>query len=150
MFTHLGDKSPSRVGSSRLSPPPVCRSVCNADGTVEVAGVLRVIGGTGTLTTNFIITLDADEKLVLDEVEITGTVFVVTTTSPSGAGTTVRVVDSALRMSEHLQLSPGAVAGDSEVTDSDASVIVRSSMLTASSIDLSASLDWQRAERTDS
>lgn len=117
---------------------------CNANGTVEVAGVLRVVGGTGVLTRNCIITLDAGEKLVFRGVDLTGTGFVVTTSSPSGADTTVKVIKSSIDMSGPLQLSPGAVAGGTEVPDADATVVVRRSTLSAASIDLSASLDWAR------
>ncbi len=117
---------------------------CNADGTVVVNGVLRVVGGTGVLTTACIISIDAGEKLVFRGVDLTGTGFVVTTGNPSGANTTVKVIDSLINMSGPLQLSPGAVAGDAGVPDSDATVVVRRSTLSASSIDLSTSLDWER------
>ena len=117
---------------------------CNADGTVAVAGVLRVVGGTGVLTTNCIITLDAGEKLVFRGVDLTGPALVVTTSNPSGADTTVKVIDSSIEMSGPLQLSPGAVAGDTEVPDLDATVVVRRSTIRAASIDLSTSLDWAR------
>jgi hypothetical protein len=118
---------------------------CNADGTVEVTGVLRVVGGIGVITTtNCIVALDAGEKLVLRDVELSGTAFVVTTGDPSGADTTVKVLDSVIEMSGPLQLSPGAVAGDPGVPDADATVVVRRSSISAQNIDLSASLDWER------
>ena len=117
---------------------------CNADGTVEVAGARRVVGGTGVLTTNCIITLDAGERLVFRGVDLDGIGFVVTTGAPSGANTTVKVIDSSIEMSGPLQLSPGAVAGDAGVPDSDATVVVRRATLSASDIDLSTSLDWVR------
>lgn len=116
---------------------------CNDDGRVDISGLARYVGGTGTITGDCLVVLATGATFELRGGELTGVGSLVTSAGPSdGAGTTVRVIDSSIEVAGFLEMTPGANAGDPGVADNDATVIVRRSTLRAAGIILATSLDW--------
>ena len=113
---------------------------CNADGRVDVTGTDRFVGGTGALSGDCIVALDAGATLVLREVGLTGAGNLVAISSPEE--TTIRVVDSVIDVAGYLELTAGCCAGDAGVPEQDGTVVVKRSTLRAAGILLLASFDW--------
>jgi len=113
---------------------------CNADGIVLVVGNKRYVGGTGALTGPCVVGLSVGAKLVFRGVTLTGTDSLAAISSP--AETTIKVIDSTIKMSGPLELTAGCCAGDALVPEQDGRVVVRRSTLRGSSIQLVASFDW--------
>lgn len=113
---------------------------CNDDGFVRIARAQRYIGGSGEVERDCIIVLQPGGRLVFREVKISGTGNIVAISSPDR--TTIKVVDSTIKVAGALELTAGCCAGDQLVPENDGTVIVRNSTLAGESLQLIASFDW--------
>jgi hypothetical protein len=109
---------------------------------VTVTGQASYAGGSGELDGYCVVGVATGSTLTLRGVRLTGPEHLIIVTSGDGAGSTVRVIGSTIDVDGYLELTPGANAGDPLVDDSDVTLEVVGSSLTARGIILATSLDW--------
>jgi len=113
---------------------------CNDDGFVRISGVQKYIGGSGSLDRDCIVVLQPGGKVVFRDVEVSGVGNLVAISSPDR--TTVKVLNSTIKVAGALELTAGCCAGDLLVPENDGTVIVKNSTLAGDSLQLIASFDW--------
>ena len=113
---------------------------CNDDGLVTVAGVQKFIGGSATIDRDCIVGLETGATLVLRDVELSGAGNLVAISSPDH--TTLKVINSVIKVAGALEWTAGCCAGDQLVPENDGTVIVKNSTMVGDSLQLIASFDW--------
>jgi hypothetical protein len=113
-------------------------------GEVLIEDQVSFAGGDGVISNDCRVVLMPGATFVLRDVSLSGDGNFVVATSPNGGvGSEVQVVDSTISIGGDLELVPGATAGDQQVVDNDATVVVKRSTLNARGIILATSFDWQ-------
>lgn len=113
---------------------------CNDDGFVRIPGVQKYIGGSGSLDRDCIVVLQPGGTVVFRDVDVSGVGNLVAISSPDR--TTVKVLNSTIKVAGALELTAGCCAGDQLVPENDGTVIVKNSTLIGESLQLVASFDW--------
>ena len=113
---------------------------CNAGGVVTIAGVQKYVGGSAVLSGDCVVALRPGARLVFRNVELSGAGNLVAISSPDH--TTIKVIDSTIKVNGFLELTAGCCAGDGDVPENDGTVIVKNSTLVGQSVLLIASFDW--------
>lgn len=114
---------------------------CNSDGLVRITGIQKYIGGSGNLTRICNVGMAPGSRLVFDGVELGGVGLAAIS---ARRDTTVKVLDSVIKMDGPLELTAGCCAGDPLVAEQDGTVIVKNSTLAGEALQLLASFESPR------